>query len=67
MVFGLRVLWVILRTPSTGGAEARLVGSLRWPDGPERRLRRSGETGASGGCYEAVALRNWRGGLVFGL
>ncbi len=64
---------VILRTPSTGGAEA-----LRWAaetlrtdrkdDLTARKIAgRSGETGASEGCDEAVALRNWRGGLVFGL
>ncbi len=54
------------RTPSTGGAET--LRTDRKDDLTAGKIAgRSGETGASEGCDEAVALRNWRGCLVFGL
>ena len=49
----------MLRTPFTGGAEVLLGRRRRW-DARER-------PGHLNGVDEAVALRDWRYGLVFGL
>jgi len=61
-VFGLRVLPVILRTPSTGSGDAvgwvasvaGRVGETAWRIG--KTVGRSGEAGAFIGCIEAGAL-----------
>ena len=58
-IYVLRLCLVMLRTPFTGGAEVLLGRRRRW-DARER-------PGHLNGVDEAVALRDWRYGLVFGL